>query len=106
MKLTTTVHQYPNPAYRWCIVYLDGLEIGRCDVRTDGYVLRGRRKVHPLDEAARLMLRAAITDARKRRTEAAADEARATLQLRGLKVKARSKTPNDGSKAPRSGRLG
>lgn len=88
MKLTTTVHQYPNPAYRWCIVYLDGQEIGRCDVRADGYVLLGRRKAHPLEEAARLMLRATVTDARKRKAEAAAEEACALMQLRGLKVKA------------------
>lgn len=94
MKLTTENHNYPNPDYKWCIVHLGGKEIGRCDVREDGYVLRGGRKARPLEDVAMAMLKAAIADAKERRVQAVADETTAKLQMQALKVAARGKTPN------------
>ena len=88
-RLSTEIHDYLNPAYKWCVVRLDGVEIGICDVRPDGYVLRGARKVHSLDDIARLMLRGTIKAARKEAIMAAAAQQHALEQLRSLKAAGR-----------------
>ena len=94
MKLTTETYSYPNPEHKWCIVKMDGMEIGRCDVRPDGYLLRGGRKVRPLEEVAGVLVRATIADAQDRKEKANADEVRAAAQLKSLKKQAKHKTPN------------
>lgn len=104
MKLTFETHDYPNPAYKWCVVKLDGQEIGRCEMRPDGALVpRGKRKALEPGEIAMHLVKSTLADARKRKGEAMADEARALMLLRGLKVQARSKTPNTQVKRPPSG---
>lgn len=95
MKLTFEKHDYPNPAYKWCVVKLDGQEIGRCEIDAEGrFVLRGGRKPRELGDIGLLMVRNMLADARKRKTEALADEARALMLMRGLKAKVKRKMPN------------
>ena len=95
MKLTFETHDYPNPAYKWCVVKLDGQEIGRCEMNPDGTLVpTGKRKALDHGEIAMHLVKSTLVDARRRRAEAVADEARALMLLRGLKAQARSKTPN------------
>jgi hypothetical protein len=53
-----------------------------------------KRKALEPGEIAMHLVKSTLADARKRKTEALADEARALMLLRGLKVQARNKTPN------------
>ena len=105
MKLTFETHDYPNPAYKWCVVKLDGQEIGRCEMDSEGRLVpRGGRKPRELGEIGMLLVRNMLADAKARKAAALADEARALMLLRGLKVAAkRNKTPNVADKRPASG---
>lgn len=95
MKLTFEKHDYPNPKYKWCVVKLDGLEIGRCEMDAEGRLVpRGGRKPREPGEIGMLLVRNMLKDARERKSAALADEARAEMLLRGLKVAAKRKTPN------------
>ena len=96
VKLTFEKHDYPNPKYKWCVVKLDGQEIGRCEMDAAGRLVpRGGRKAREPGEIGLLLVRNMLADARKRKSAALADEARALMLLRGLKVAAkRSKPPN------------
>jgi hypothetical protein len=94
--MTFEQHDYPNPKYKWCVVKLDGQEIGRCEMDSEGRLVpRGGRKAREPGEIGLLLVRNMLADARKRKSAALADETRALMLLRGLKVAAkRSKTPN------------
>jgi len=95
MKLTFETHDYPNPKYKWCVVKLDGLEIGRCEMDAEGRLVpRGGRKPREPSEIGLLLVRNMLKDARERKSAALAYEARAEMLLRGLKVAAKRKKPN------------
>ena len=95
MKLTFETHDYPNPKYKWCVVKIDGQEIGRCEMDQEGRLVpRGGRKPLEPGEIGMRLVRNMLRDARERKGKALADEARAEMLLRGLKAAAKRKTPN------------
>lgn len=74
VKLTFEQHDYPNPKYKWCVVKLDGQEIGRCEMDSEGRLVpRGGRKAREPGEIGLLLVRNMLADARKRKSAALAD---------------------------------
>lgn len=84
-QLTIAEYAYPNPSHRYGIFTVAEVVVGRADkAGDDGWILRGGRKARSARETLVAMLRAAVSDARARQTEAAADEKRAHQMLRSL----------------------
>lgn len=86
MKLTIEEFDYPNKAFKWVLVKLDGLEIGRCDKTPQGLVPMGKRKPVAPEKLAEALVLGSLRDARARKAAALADEARVLDLLQRVRL--------------------